>query len=176
VDLAAGVVRLEAAETKGKAARVFPINAMPELRDLLRRQRERADALGKEHACVIERVFFRGAGRPIKNLYDSWRAACEAAGVPGRYLHDFRRTTARRLRRAGVAESDIMALCGWKTRSVFERYSVRNEADLAEAVAKAAAQVQADRKVPRSVVPLKTASEPPANQEPGATEANGAGA
>jgi hypothetical protein len=37
---------------------------------------------------------------------------------------------------AGVEEGTIMALCGWKTRAMFDLYNIVNDADLAEAVAK----------------------------------------
>lgn len=40
------------------------------------------------------------------------------------------------MRRAGLAESDIMALCGWETREMFKRYCIRDEGALAQAVAK----------------------------------------
>ncbi len=36
-------------------------------------------------------------------------------------LHDLRRTAARDFRRAGVSEGKIMKLCGWQTRSMFDR-------------------------------------------------------
>src|SRR3989442_5787840 len=58
------------------------------------------------------------------------------ADVPGRLVHDLRRTAARDFRRAGVSEGEIMKLCGWETRSMFDRYNVIDEADLAAAVAK----------------------------------------
>jgi hypothetical protein len=40
------------------------------------------------------------------------------------------------IRRAGVSEGEIMRLCGWETRSMFDRYNVIDEGDLARAVAK----------------------------------------
>jgi integrase len=50
-------------------------------------------------------------------------------------VHDLRRTAARDFRRAGVSEGVIMRLCGWETRSMFDRYNIIDEHDLAEAVA-----------------------------------------
>ena len=44
--------------------------------------------------------------------------------------------TARDFKRAGVSEAVIMQLAGWKTRSMFDRYNVVDEKDLALAVAK----------------------------------------
>jgi len=35
-----------------------------------------------------------------------------------------------------VSEGEITKLCGWETRSMFDRYNTINEADLAAAVAK----------------------------------------
>jgi hypothetical protein len=40
------------------------------------------------------------------------------------------------MRRAGLSEGEIMKLCGWKTRAMFDRYNIIDEADLAAAVAK----------------------------------------
>ena len=37
---------------------------------------------------------------------------------------------------AGVDRADVKLLCGWETDSVFERDLIRNEANLARAVAK----------------------------------------
>jgi hypothetical protein len=47
-----------------------------------------------------------------------------------------RRSAARDFRRAGVSEGEIMKLCGWRTRAMFDRYNVIDEQDLAAAVAK----------------------------------------
>jgi hypothetical protein len=58
----------------------------------------------------------------------------------------------RALRRAGVDELTIMALGGWRTRSMFARYSITDSADLVEAQAKLnAAFVGASR----TVLPLR---------------------
>lgn len=37
------------------------------------------------------------------------------------------------LRRAGVAEGVLMKIEGWRTRSVFERYAIVSQADIADA-------------------------------------------
>ena len=60
--------------------------------------------------------------------------AVKAAGLPGLRPHDLRRSAARNLVRAGVSEGVVMKLCGWKTRSMFDRYNVTDDRDLREGV------------------------------------------
>ena len=106
---------------------------------VLERQQERANALGR----IVPNVFFRSTtGKPIKDLLRPWQKACKEARVPVGIVHDFRRTAARRLSRAGVPEAVIMGLCGWKTRSVFDRYNIIDEQDLADGLAKLARPAQ----------------------------------
>jgi hypothetical protein len=60
-----------------------------------------------------------------------------AAGIPERRIpHDFRRTAVRSYRRSGVTEGVVMKIIGHKTRSIFDRYDIKNEDDLREAAQK----------------------------------------
>lgn len=69
----------------------------------------------------------------------SWCTACRKAGVPGRLLHDLRRSAVRNLERAGVSRSVAMKMIGHKTESVYRRYAIVGESDLREAGTKLAA-------------------------------------
>ena len=88
------------------------------------------EATSDREACP--RVFHR-SGKPIKSFRVAFRTACADAGCPGRLLHDFRRTAARNLVRAGIPERVAMQMTGHKTRSVFERYNIVSVTDLREA-------------------------------------------
>jgi integrase len=140
VDFKAGIVRLEPDSTKNDEGRTFPFDALPDLKDALEAQRMRTP-----EGTICPWVFHR-AGAPFsdedgaasKVFRKAWRIACQAAGCPGRIPHDFRRTAVRNLVRAGVPEKVAMSLTGHKTRSVFDRYDIVNEADLREAVGRLA--------------------------------------
>jgi hypothetical protein len=75
----------------------------------------------------------RRDGKPLVDFRKAWAAACTAAGFAG-IVPDLRRSAARNAVRSGVGEQVAMELGGWRTRSVFARYNVTSEADLAEAV------------------------------------------
>ncbi|MGH7669432.1 MAG: tyrosine-type recombinase/integrase, partial [Gemmatimonadaceae bacterium] len=118
-------VRIGGSQTKARDAREFPFAEAPELRDLL---------LARWRARNGLRVFHRN-GRPIGDFRKVWMTACTKAGLEGRLIHDLRRSAARDFRRAGVSESQIMLLCGWKTATMFRRYDINSPADLRHAVA-----------------------------------------
>lgn len=127
VDLDAGWLRLEPGEGKSRAGRMFPFTQ--ELRAVLEAQRARTEALEQSTSSEIPWVFHRD-GRQIRSFYGAWRAACAAAGVPGRFLHDFRRTAVRNMERAGVSRSAAMVLVGHQTEEMYRRYAIVSESDL----------------------------------------------
>lgn len=155
VDLKAGVLRIE--DSKNGDPRTLPFHALPALAALMERQRERTSAVEQSKGIIVRHVFHRD-GRAIRDFRGAWAKACGEAGVR-RVPHDFRRTAARNLSRSGVPERVIMALCGWKTRSVFDRYRIVNEADLAEGLAKLARMNDAAPPEAPKVVPMRTGTE-----------------
>jgi integrase len=126
VDWAAGVVRLDAETTKNREGRLFPFDVLPELQATFEGQK------GKSARWVFPNA--TGDDRLTAWIGKTWREACEAAGVAGQIPHDLRRTAVRNLVRAGIPEKTAMTLTGHKTRAVFDRYDIVNEADLREAV------------------------------------------
>jgi integrase len=149
VDLHARTIRLNPGTTKNGDGREVVMT--PEVEELLR-------------AAVAEKkpsdlVFTRESGKPIKSFQGAWRNLCVRAGTGrwecgkcgvalsgtrcecggtrkyvGLIPHDFRRSAAKAARRAGVSESVIMAMGGWKTPSMFRRYAIVSSADQRAAV------------------------------------------
>jgi len=132
VDRAAGVIRLEPGTTKNRDGRMFKYAELDEVRETIDGLWARHTAL-ERHGIITPLLFCRRHGQAIKSLHKRWTAACIAAGCPGLMLHDFRRSAVRNLNRAGVPETIAMKITGHKTRSVFDRYDITSEEDLAEA-------------------------------------------
>lgn len=60
-----------------------------------------------------------------------------AAGLPGLHPHAFRHAYAHTMLAAGMQESDLMAVAGWKSREMLTRYAAATRAERALAAAKA---------------------------------------
>ncbi len=154
VDLAQRTIRLEPGTTKNRDGReVVMTDAVYTLLS--------ACALGKPSDA---QVFTRANGKAVRDFRVTWERACSRVGVghtlcvrcsepvdsgktcpkckskrssySGLIFHDLRRTGARNLRRAGISETVIMKIGGWRTRSVFERYAIVNRNDMADAILK----------------------------------------
>jgi integrase len=151
VDLADRTVRLEVGSTKNGRGRL--VSLTEECFMLLQ-----ACCAGKK---ATDHVLTRERNKPVKDFRGAWQHACARAGLAkficgkcqheqttkarckcgnrfrwrysGLLFHDLRRTAARNLRRLGVAESVAMKITGHKTASVFRRYDIIEQADLAAA-------------------------------------------
>ena len=156
VDFTACTVRLEPGTTKNEEGRTFPFAALPRLAELLREQRAKTTDLERSTGTMVPWVFHRD-GKQVNDYRDSWATACRKAGVPGRLVHDLRRTAVRNLERACVPRSVAMKLTGHKTENVYRRYAIVSEADLTEGVGKLAALHRAVGGGPRKIVAISEA-------------------
>ena len=95
IDMAGGVIRLSPARSKTLVGRILPISQP--IADALARRRARRDPDSP--------LVFHRDGITIRRWRTAWRTACQAAGVPTRFLHDCRRTAARNLIRARMSPS-----------------------------------------------------------------------
>jgi integrase len=109
--------------------------------------RYRGARLVRVESIASDFVFHR-SGRPVGGIRKAWTSACLAAGiqpetkmragkavvVPGRKVHDFRRTAARDMIRSGTPETVVMAVTGHTTRAMLDRYNITSERDTREAM------------------------------------------
>ncbi len=139
VDLDGRRIALNAGETKNKEART--VYMTDDLHRHLDAWKKHRDGVAPNFPLVCFRM--GGNNRkgtkkpaPVGDFKKTWAAACEAVGLGGRLLHDFRRTAVRNMVRAGVSEAVAMKISGHKTRSIFDRYNVTSEQDLMDAATK----------------------------------------
>jgi integrase len=90
VDFAAGEVRVDPETTKNRAGRTFPMtDDLRRLLDTQHTEQLRLAKAGQIVPWVFSREIARGRGgplypKPILRFSKAWRAACIAAGCPGR--------------------------------------------------------------------------------------------
>jgi integrase len=155
VDRAHGRITLRRVHSKTAEPRVLTL--VGELGTLIeRRWHAREYPVAPETSALSPFVFHRH-GQPVGDFRKAWATACAAAGVAGTLFHDLRRSAVRNFEKAGVSQSVAMKISGHKTASVYRRYRIVDESDIADALAR----TQAARPPASSatITPLRPASE-----------------
>lgn len=110
------------------------------------------ERLTRDASKIVTHVFHQPDGAAIKESQwrDVWEAAPKAAGYPTKKVHDFRRTAARNLERAGVSRSVAMAMIGHKTEEIYRRYSIVDKVRMREEAKKLQAWASGERKTTKA--------------------------
>jgi integrase len=124
VDLGNREIRLAASQTKGKRPRTAPVYG--DLIPALLQQKAEHDANWPDLPWV-----FHWMGKPIGHSLKGWRRSATAAGVPDLLFHDLRRSAIRNMERAGIPRKIAMSISGHRTESVYLRYDIVGQKDLA---------------------------------------------
>jgi integrase len=127
VDLDRRRITLKAADTKTNEARMVVIT--DDLHKVLTAWKARRDECYPSWPLVCYRVKNKQPV-PVGDFRKVWQTALKKIGLEGRLFHDFRRSAIRQMMKAGIPEKVAMMISGHKTRSVFDRYHIVNEADL----------------------------------------------
>jgi integrase len=143
-DIAGKVIRLRPEVSKNKDGRLLPIKG-GELLEIIERAK-------KSRVLSCPYVFHQD-GQKIGDFGKAWKTACKAAGFGQIIVHDLRRSAVRNMVRAGIPERVAMSLSGHKTRSVFDRYNIVSESDLAKATEQLQAHLEEQPRMP-VVVPI----------------------
>jgi integrase len=177
------VIRLRAEKSKNREPRCVTLSG--DLADLILRRKVDSLVETKTGAVLSAHVFHLN-GEPVGDFRKAWATASVAAGLGqfvcdrcngtvrghtceecnrearyvGRIFHDFRRTAVRNMVRAGVPERVAMTISGHKTRSIFDRYNIVNEADLREAMQRTQDYLRDNAQLTKRLIKMRTGSEP----------------
>jgi integrase len=149
VDMQAGVIRLPQALSKTKDSRVLVLS---EVLQALIGKRWQVRGLGCPYV-------FHVRGRRVRDWRGAWAKACRLADLEGKYVHDWRRTVARNLIRAGVSDKVAMSVTGHQIRAVFDRYNIVSEDDLRTA-SESLANYVAAKAQDAKVIPIRKKMSP----------------
>jgi integrase len=156
-DVEGDVIRLRAENAKNGEPR--SVMLCGQLADVIGRRKEQRQVKTDSGARLAAHIFHQ-RGAPVGDFRKAWATACVASDLGqficvsckqavsghrcttckgevryvGRIFHDLRRTAVRNMVRAGVPERVAMTISGHKTRSIFDRYNIVNEADLRDAM------------------------------------------
>ena len=121
--------------------------------EIIRRRSEARKTRG-DLACPY---IFDNQGKSIGDFKRAWASACQKAGFPlgrksaGYVFHNTRHTAVTNLVNAGVPSHEAMGVSGHRTRSVFDRYSIKLHEQTRAALRKATEYVQGLSKEPKVV-------------------------
>lgn len=121
-------IQLGNPDVKNRQGRLIPIYGDMKIvvEELWQQHQERLDCPWVLHRNGVRIASFKGA----------WEQATIRAGVADLLFHDLRRSAARNMQQAGIPRSTIMKIMGHKTESMFIRYQIVDEDDIAAAAAK----------------------------------------
>jgi integrase len=123
-----GRITLAAEDSKNGETRTLVISG--ELTQII----ERRKAARITSDGMLSNLVFHRQGRIVYEFRKSWARACGKAGFAGMIFHDLRRSAVRNLIRSGVPQNVAMRVSGHKSISMFRRYDVCSEDDLAAAM------------------------------------------
>lgn len=147
VDQQAGLIFLEAQETKNAKPRVYPYFENPRVNRIIDEQWSVHQQLLRR-AIMCKWIFHhdgkalfylnekQGQKRPSAYFQNAWNKARLKAGVPNAIPHDFRRAAITRYEAEGISRKVAMQLSGHLTESVYDRYNIPDLSNLKQAVRK----------------------------------------
>jgi site-specific recombinase XerD len=131
VDLQRGLVTVR--RGKGGKGRVVPISAQAAAAV------DRYLRVRRAHRLADSGSLWVGVGGKTFGYYglrESLLERAQSAGINGFHLHLLRHTAATRWLRAGGSESGLMAVAGWSTREMIDRYTGASASERAAAEAR----------------------------------------